>query len=500
MALITISRGTFSGGKGFAEKFADKLGYRCLSREELSEEAVKRGVPVGRLQTAMVKPPRVAKRLGPEREMYLACITHLLCGYALEGNMVYHGHTGHLLLPGIPHILRIRILSDIEFRLNNVMNRLRLERGKALEYVRNVDSDRDKWVRFLYGVDWHEPLHYDAVINLAQMGVSNVSTALCNMAEMPDFVMTPSATKALQNLRLSSGARFLLSQDRRTGFADFRVTADEGKVQVTCMPHQAEAVQYVEEVLKELEDCREVRCTIAGSNILWLGEKFNPDSELYSNLVNVARKWDAAVEVMRYAGAEDSGGSAAEDRYEVVKLNAQNGGIEDDVEEKSGDSGSGIPLVLDLLSKEGYSGGSSTLYGEKESLVSRLGQHSGYSLIVVGELFLNKSSDVRKRLSSEFRSFLADSVKTPVVGSDELKKELRSSARVYFRLALYLAVAVLMLTAVFTNQESVLSFLNGEEFKSFRLLSIAALLIFIPVFAYAYGSTARQILKFFKFD
>ena len=32
MAIITVSRGTFSGGQSLAECVAEKLGYRCLPR------------------------------------------------------------------------------------------------------------------------------------------------------------------------------------------------------------------------------------------------------------------------------------------------------------------------------------------------------------------------------------------------------------------------------------------------------------------------------------
>ena len=34
MAIITVSRGTYSGGKNLAESLSQKLGYRSLSREE----------------------------------------------------------------------------------------------------------------------------------------------------------------------------------------------------------------------------------------------------------------------------------------------------------------------------------------------------------------------------------------------------------------------------------------------------------------------------------
>ena len=37
MAIITISRGSYSKGKEVAEKVAKKLGYECLSREVVLE-------------------------------------------------------------------------------------------------------------------------------------------------------------------------------------------------------------------------------------------------------------------------------------------------------------------------------------------------------------------------------------------------------------------------------------------------------------------------------
>lgn len=499
MSIITISRGTFSGGKEFAENLARKLSYHCLSREDLSEEAIKYGIPVGKLQTAMVKPPRIAKRLGPERDFYLSYITSQLCNYVLEGDLVYHGHTGHLLLPGIPNIFRVRILADKEYRISNVMLRLNLSREKAIEYIENVDMDRDKWVRFLYGVDWHDPLHYDLVVNLAQMEVANAATALCSMAELPDFKLTPASIKALNNLKLSNNARYLLARDSRTGFADFKVTADDGAVQVICMPHQAEVAQYVNEVLSELEDCKSVNCTIAGSNILWLGEQFTIESGLFKNLVKVAKKWDAAVEIMRYATDEKEIFAAATTSA-VSQLNRQNGGIEDDLEEKMAEDSSGISQALDELMKEGCSGGISTIYGDKENLIANLGHRTNYRLVVIGDLFISKSESIRKRLTSELRSLMIDSLKAPVVGEEELKQEMKSGAKEFSRLGLFLIIAAVLFILVFTNQDAVLTFMAGESFKAWRILAIAALLLFIPVFAYSYGSTARYILKLFKLD
>src|SRR4030042_438309 len=118
MQIICISRGTFSGGKTLAEKTAVKLGYRCLSREVLIEEATRAGVAVGKLEEAMLKPHIFSERLALEREHYHAFSTMFLCERATEGRLVYHGRTGHLLLPGVSHVLRIRVVADMESRIN----------------------------------------------------------------------------------------------------------------------------------------------------------------------------------------------------------------------------------------------------------------------------------------------------------------------------------------------------------------------------------------------
>ncbi|MGB9736313.1 MAG: cytidylate kinase family protein, partial [bacterium] len=53
MAIITISRGTFSGGQMLAECLAKKLGYKSISREILIEAAEKYGISENNLTRKM---------------------------------------------------------------------------------------------------------------------------------------------------------------------------------------------------------------------------------------------------------------------------------------------------------------------------------------------------------------------------------------------------------------------------------------------------------------
>jgi len=74
MAIITVSRGTFSGGKILAKCVAEKLGYRCISREVLVDAAREFGAPLEKLSKALDEPPGFLHHLTAERVHYLAYI------------------------------------------------------------------------------------------------------------------------------------------------------------------------------------------------------------------------------------------------------------------------------------------------------------------------------------------------------------------------------------------------------------------------------------------
>jgi len=98
MAIITISRGTFSGGQSLAECVAEKLGYRCISREVLVEAAKARGVPLEKLSKSLSDVPGILEGMSLERVHYLAYIKAALVSAVKDEMAVYHGLAGHFLL------------------------------------------------------------------------------------------------------------------------------------------------------------------------------------------------------------------------------------------------------------------------------------------------------------------------------------------------------------------------------------------------------------------
>ncbi len=102
MSIITISRGSMSGGQALAECLAGALGSPCVGREIVVEAAAKVGVPEKILAEKLERGPGVWDRLTLPRRMYVAAVQEALAEHAVKGDLVYHGYAGHLLLRGVP--------------------------------------------------------------------------------------------------------------------------------------------------------------------------------------------------------------------------------------------------------------------------------------------------------------------------------------------------------------------------------------------------------------
>jgi cytidylate kinase len=232
MSVITISRGSFSGGKILAECLSQSLGYRCVDREVIVERAAAHGVSQEELRDALQKPPTFLERLRHKKYLYLVLIQAALTEEVRTGKAVYHGNAGHLLLKGGPHILRVRIIAPLEFRLKMAQDRLKLSRAEALDYIARMDQDRRKWTHYLYGVDWSDPSNYDIVLNLESMDISQACETVSVLARQRCFEFTPGCQAAMDDLALASRVRVELALNDATSHLEVEVTAKEGVVRI----------------------------------------------------------------------------------------------------------------------------------------------------------------------------------------------------------------------------------------------------------------------------
>jgi cytidylate kinase len=270
MAIVTISRGTFSGGKRVAETLAERLGCPCVSREVILDAATHYGISEEKLTAAIKEPPSFWQQ-GPEkRGAYLSFVTAALLERAKGGNLVYHGHAGHLLLSRISHTIRARVIADIEYRTKAAMEQRQLTREKAVVAIESVDKERIKWTRFLYGVEWQDPSLYDVVLNLEHLSIPGAVETLVRMAELDDFQPTAASQKAFDDLLLSSRVWAELTRSQQTRGAIVRVEADSGKVTITGSASTERSLEAITMVAMRVEGVREVKSEVGiGKDWYW---------------------------------------------------------------------------------------------------------------------------------------------------------------------------------------------------------------------------------------
>jgi cytidylate kinase len=271
MAIITISRGTFSGGQALAEELVKKFGYPSISREDVLKKATKEyGISEEDLSSVVNKPPPFWVQVPAKRIAFLKCFTAVLLEQIRDGNLIYHGHAGHLLLTDIPNVMRIRLVADMVYRVKAAKELYKLEGEAAEAYIEKKDRDRRKWARFFYGIELDDPLLYDAVFNLERMGIENVSELISKMIEFDKFKASKASSKKLDDFMLATRVWASLAKDKRTRGASINVTANKGVVAITGNVALEKTVEAVSEVSRQVKGVVEVKNEIGvGGDLYW---------------------------------------------------------------------------------------------------------------------------------------------------------------------------------------------------------------------------------------
>ncbi len=210
MAIITVSRGSYSYGKEVAEKVAQKLGYKCYAREVILAASKEFNIPEITFLKAIHDAPSILERLSYGREKFITYFQASLLKYLRTDNVVYHGLAGHFYVKGVSHVLKVRIVADLKDRIQIMMGRESIPYEEALERLKKDDLARSKWSQYLYGINTADPILYDLVIRVRKMTVDDAVKIICHTAGLDTFKTTPESQKAMEDLVLETEVRTTL--------------------------------------------------------------------------------------------------------------------------------------------------------------------------------------------------------------------------------------------------------------------------------------------------
>lgn len=250
MSVITISRGSYSRGKEVAEGVAEKLGYQCISRDILLEASEEFNLPEIKLIRALRDAPSVLSRFMHGKERYLGYIRSALLQHVESDNVVYHGLAGHYFLRNIPHVLKIRIIADMNDRVKEEMRREKISEEAARTILEKDDEERRKWGIQVYGADTWDSRLYDMVLHIKALTVSNAIDMIMDTVQKPIFQTTPESRKMVHNLALAAKVQAKLVKMAPT----VQVSAVDGTVTVN---HATGGLPVEKDILAEIKNIAE---------------------------------------------------------------------------------------------------------------------------------------------------------------------------------------------------------------------------------------------------
>lgn len=226
MAIITISRGSYSKGREVAEEVARRLNYECVAREVFIRASEQFNVPEVKFARAIHDAPSVFDRFTYGREKYIAYFRAALLKRLQRDNVVYHGLAGHFFIKGVSHVLKVRIIADLEERVRNEMAREGGSAQGALQTLKKDDEERRHWSRQLYGIDTADPSLYDLVIHIRKMTVAHAAKLICGAARYECFETTHESQQAMDDLVMAAEVKAALIDLK----PDVQVAAHDGNV------------------------------------------------------------------------------------------------------------------------------------------------------------------------------------------------------------------------------------------------------------------------------
>ncbi len=229
MTVVIISAESYCNREKIAERTARDLGYACLGREALMEEASRQyHVPAQKLKEALKDPSSLLTKLSSTRTRALAYYQAALLSVLNKGSVVYHGEAGHMFVNEVSHVLKVRLTADLERRVEWKAARKKIPGKKARELLLKEDEQRQKWFQSVFGMNGMEPERFDLVINVAEIPPEKAAVTIVDTAKEVQFQPITYSVKAMQDQELASRVRAALID----AYPDVTVTARNGDISI----------------------------------------------------------------------------------------------------------------------------------------------------------------------------------------------------------------------------------------------------------------------------
>lgn len=271
MAIITISRGTFGGGKAVAEALAKQLDYVYVNREVLVKRASETyDIPEEKLRNSILQVPGPLGLNSGQSIINVKYVRAAILELGRGNNMVYHGFAAQLLLRGIPRLLRVKVIAGMEYRIEHAMKNEGLSREQAIDHIHEMDKDRAHWGRTVWGVEVNDPASFDLVINLDNISILGAVEIIAKALEQEAFQEKEKDRQIFDDELTIARVWATLTRNKPTRSVRIQLECLNGHVTINGDVGSHKIMRAVVGIAEQVEGVQSVTNTISvGSSWLW---------------------------------------------------------------------------------------------------------------------------------------------------------------------------------------------------------------------------------------
>lgn len=237
MAIVTISHEMGAGGSEIGPMLAERLRYRYVDQDMISQAAQKYGVDEAKLTPLDETKPSLFEWFEADTRQFITILQSALLDVAEGDNVVIMGRGGQVLLRGVPHVLRVRVMAPFDMRVKRIIKDFG-KRGETVDarttakMVRENDHQKFGRMRYLYDVDWADPALYDILINTEKLSVEAGVELVVGLLRRSELAATEASLQAVRDRALASRVRAALAAHPDTRKYRINVEADRGVIQL----------------------------------------------------------------------------------------------------------------------------------------------------------------------------------------------------------------------------------------------------------------------------
>jgi cytidylate kinase len=261
MSIVTLSHEMGAGGPEIGQLVAERLGYKYVDHELISDTARRYGLIEEKLEHLDETKPSLFERFDAETRRYITAMQTALYEFAEHDDVVLMGRGGQWLLRGVAHVLRVRVMAPFELRVKRLATKLSGPMGEQAsqrtvsDMVRRDDSEKAGRMRYLYEVDVNDSAYYDLVINTEKLAIMAAVEIVTEVVRRPELQTTPAAAQLVADRSLASRVQVALATNPETRKYRITVEAKSGLVTLEGTAAMDEAL----EVARAVSGVREVK-------------------------------------------------------------------------------------------------------------------------------------------------------------------------------------------------------------------------------------------------